>query len=240
MSRLAGAFFTALFVAACACPPAPATPPSAPAEGSAAAQGAAPAEGAAVAEPGAPAQGPVGGEKAASADGTAPVAGAGAAPRGVSAAGGPVAGPPPGARCLAEKGCPETPREIPPCKGRMAARPLKEIADRAASLAGRPVVVGALLRTGTAGCTRMGCAPGTCCNRCSAFLVLADPNADAARATGATIRLDDASDPARFACSGDESAVCCPYRPGVSVVARGTLAVEGSRLALRDVELCAP
>ena len=116
--------------------------------------------------------------------------------------------PPAKNTCIARTGCPAAKQPIETCAGRMAARPFGEIFAGAKGLVGKEVIVAASLAKGPTRCTRMFCGEGSCCNRCSANAVLVD-DPDAPKKVTGTIALNDPAAANRFACPGDDSAVCC-------------------------------
>lgn len=123
-------------------------------------------------------------------------------------------------RCTASRGCPATPA-IPRCAPGTAARSFADVIDQRLALAGQTVAVRAAL-VASGGGTEMACPPGSCCNRAWGAVYLSG----AADSSLRTIALDaDREHPGpRFACTGDDSGMCCGTDArGQQVVARGVL-----------------
>lgn len=141
-------------------------------------------------------------------------------------------------RCVATVGC-AAPSAVPACPrggapyGEEATRSLGAAWDQRFDLAGRTVSIRGRLRANAA-CTEMACPQGSCCNRCHGSMDLAD----AARSFA--LGADDA--PA-FACSGDDSGLCCGTAvPSGDVIVRGVLRPvpnSGGRWRIESPTLCA-
>jgi hypothetical protein len=150
------------------------------------------------------------------------------------------------ATCITKGGCGLS-RPLPACPPGLATPQLAELVAHGRRWLGKDVAVRGPLRHTKPSCTANICALGTCCNRCSASLVLSEHD-DVPWFEGAVdaILLGSAGEPDLFTCKGDDSTVCCAVRAsGNEVVARGVLHPAGSReqshtWSLRDTTLCVP
>jgi hypothetical protein len=162
-----------------------------------------------------------------------PSSGGGAhSPTGASGGGGGGSG---GKTCVADRGCPAT-APIPPCEGRLAARPAAEILAQGPAAAPEEVIVAGVLQRGGIACTEKECLEGLCCNRCDGQVRLyaetGPGTADLSKGLDPVAR-----DPDRFACHGDDTGTCCGIADdGELVVVRGTL----TGLQIRDARVCVP
>ena len=124
-------------------------------------------------------------------------------------------------RCVASRGC-ATPRAIPRCAQpapnvRLAAvQSFGEVVDARFSLTGQRVRVRGRLQAG-GGCTEMACPDHACCNHCNGSITLVGQ----ATTSLHSLVLGADRDPA-FACTGDDSGLCCG-----TAVATGDVVVEG-------------
>lgn len=99
-----------------------------------------------------------------------------------------------GSTCVAQTGC-VVPQRLPPCAPVVPA----DLVPLALAGDGSRVMVSGHMQV-QAGCTEMECAPGVCCNHCSATVQF--------QTEGRTLSLGAPNDPT-YACVGDDSGVCC-------------------------------
>ena len=142
------------------------------------------------------------------------------------------------ARCKANQRCPAV-EPIARCAGAESPRPFDAAWNDHLALVGQRITVrGHLVATG--GCTEMGCPDRACCNHCFGQVVLAGSNARGA--TGNAFRFV-AGEPreGRFACTGDDSAMCCGFAAdGREVVVTATLTRGDGAYVLSEPQFCAP
>ncbi len=124
--------------------------------------------------------------------------------------------------CVASRGC-TAPAAIQRCPQpapnvRLAApQTFAQVVDQRMSLSGQIVRVRARVTTSTP-CTEMACPQGECCNGCGGRMALAGTATTSVRA------LHLGRDEAAFACTGDDSGLCCGTAiPTGDVIATGTL-----------------
>lgn len=142
------------------------------------------------------------------------------------------------ARCKANQRCPAV-EAIARCISREQPRTFDSAWSEHLALVGQRISVrGHLVATG--GCTEMGCPDRACCNHCFGQVVLA--GSDARGATGNAFRFV-AGEPheGRFACTGDDSALCCGFAAdGREVVVTATLTRADGAYVLSEPQFCAP
>ena len=150
------------------------------------------------------------------------------------------------ASCIKKSGC-RAAATLPACPSGLVTQTLADVTTHGKHSLGKQIAVRGPLRHTQPVCTETKCAPGSCCNRCTAHLVLATRD-DVRAFDGArdAILLDSVSSPESLRCVGDDSAVCCPAPvDGADVVAQGTLARAGvaeqsHTWQLDEPTLCAP
>lgn len=142
------------------------------------------------------------------------------------------------ARCQANQRCPAV-AALPTCAFREAPQSFDAAWSARHSLVGQRVSVrGHLVARG--GCTEMGCPDRACCNHCSGQVLLAASNTRGADSQSFALAEGEPRG-GPFACSGDDSAMCCGMlADGSAAVATGTLRTSEGRYVIADAVFCAP
>ena len=169
--------------------------------------------------------------------------------------------------CLSRRGCPYEPVTLPSCPKGIEAMSAADLHERFATLLGSIVVARGFIVVGDFWKTGAGC---ECCNYAGAYLALADsrqwryplrpyppPSDGHARDNWEalfefpSVVLVPSDHLEAFACSGDDTKLCCGFPEGEAVVARGKLIGVNARFwlhkryypgdepALEDPRLCA-
>ena len=131
--------------------------------------------------------------------------------------------------CFAAAGCPYAPHSLPRCPPEAAPDPNWWDLGRVGSV----VIAPGNLETLFGSTTQAGCSVvHPCCNTERAQLVV--------RTTYGRITLTSPSNPFAFQCVGDQSADCCPFAPGQTVLVKGLMSAPYAfnNYTMADPELC--
>ena len=142
------------------------------------------------------------------------------------------------ARCKANQRCPAV-AAIAACGSTVQPRAFDAAWNDRHSLANQRVSIRGHV-VASAGCTEMACPDRACCNGCFGTVILVASNTRGAEMRSFAF-VDGEPREGPFACSGDDSAVCCGMAAdGRELVATGTLVTRNGRYILSAVEFCAP
>lgn len=142
------------------------------------------------------------------------------------------------ARCKANQRCAAVPT-IPQCVQTESPRSFDSAWNDHLALVGQRITVrGHLVASG--GCTEMGCPDRACCNHCFGQVVLAGSNGRGSTSNAFHFVAGEPRE-SRFACTGDDSAMCCGFAAdGREVVVTATLTSASGAYVLSDAQFCNP